>query len=159
ITADTLRNLRASLLYDTLAARLWPNLDDRVFQRYVRKRNERQARRVVRRYRAESPDQHAARAITQLDELMTTGQDLLEQLRSFTDRAPAHFIQVASKASYAALNLLSLGARVTLPVLLITLLLGAIRFWNAGALPQLAPLALRIALHPGYVAYAVVVAA
>jgi hypothetical protein len=157
VTMDTLRGLRASLLYDTLAARLWPKVDDRIFRRYVRKRYDRQARRVVSRVTSATPGQHAARVITQVDELVNTGRDLLEQVRGAADRAPTHFIQAASKASYAVFNLLSLFARATIPALLVIAVWAAVSYWREGVAPSLAALAPRVALHPAYVAYVILI--
>ena len=51
VNLDTIRSIRAFLLYDTVAFRLDPTLDDAVLERYLHQVTTRQARRVRARYR------------------------------------------------------------------------------------------------------------
>jgi predicted unusual protein kinase regulating ubiquinone biosynthesis (AarF/ABC1/UbiB family) len=154
---DTLRAVRASLLYDTLAARLWPQMDDRPFHRYAKERYRREARRIAARWRAESPDQRAARVITRLDELGRTGADLVNQVRAFAESAPSQFMQAASKASYALFSLLALGGRLVLPVLVIAVVI-AVGQLARGEAPTVLGSAAAIATHPLYIGYALLMA-
>lgn len=106
INLDTLRAMRASLLYDTLAVRIWRRADDRIFADYERGAMRRKARRFLDKVAEEAFENHVFAFIEE-------SVDLLQRLRSraeeFADSQPMRTLQLASKASYATSQLISCG--------------------------------------------------
>lgn len=106
INLDTLRAMRASLLYDTLAVRIWKHADDKIFAEYERGARRRKARRFLSR---------ASESAFEIDLIakLEDGFDLLQRLHSrveeFADSQPIRAIQLASKASYSISQAISCG--------------------------------------------------
>lgn len=158
VNLDTLRSLRASLLYDTLAARLWPKLSDATFKKYLKTMYRRQARRVLRKAEKESPAQRSHRLINQVHSLSRLGEKLVASVQNLTELSPNRFLQLANKASYAALNVLGTAAWLILPAFLMALSNAGFQFFTKGLRPPILLTAWLIWLHPAYVVYAVITA-
>jgi ubiquinone biosynthesis protein len=158
INLDTLRMLRASLLYDTLAARLWPKLDDSAFLKYRRDMYRRRAKRATKRDLAETPRERWMRQVTLMEDVTRTTERMLSKAHDFTEQSPRRFLKLASKASFAASNLLMLGAQVALPALFLAGSATALSFYQGISGPPFLTRLSSTVLHPAYLVYGIAMA-
>lgn len=102
INLDILRMIRSTLLYDTLAARLYPGLD--VYQEYRRYRRQmaksarRRFQRRLRRFLSRGVDD---RAFLRWEEMVDLGNRLAYRLHRYVDSPAYKFSFLAGKAFYA----------------------------------------------------------
>ena len=142
VQLDVLRMVRSTLLYDTLAARLYPQLDIyREYRRYRRRMAKAARRRFNHRLRRLAERGLDDRVFLRLEELSDLSRRLTYRLERFAD-APSHsFSLLAGKAVFAATSFLHWGAFSLMVWALGILGLGAARL-AAGA--EVAPVALAV---------------
>ena len=158
INLDTLRMLRASLLYDTLAARLWPKLDDSAFLKYRKDMFRRRARRAVKQGLQETPRERWMRQVALMEDMTRTAERLVSRAHDFTEQSPRRFLKLASKASFAASNVLVLGAQVTIPALVFAASITAFDLYHATPAPPFLTRLWTTVFHPAYVVYGIAMA-
>jgi ubiquinone biosynthesis protein len=113
LNLNTLRMIRATLLYDTLAARLDPETDIfKIYRRFARARDRRDRKRArrrffraVRRFRGDDMFLFLERA---LDE----GIDFAHRVQDLVDTSRYQFAALSSKSTYAINEILAFGGRV-----------------------------------------------
>ena len=103
LNLDVLRTIRATLLYDTLAARLWPKVSDRLFGEYERKSYKRRAEQASALIREVSDP---AYMLSQAHELLELGERLRYKVELFADSQVTNFQELTNKASFAVIELL-----------------------------------------------------
>jgi ubiquinone biosynthesis protein len=157
INMDTLRMLRASLLYDTLAARLWPKLDDSAFLKYRKDMFRRRAKRAIKQGLSETPQERWMRQVTMMEDLSRTAERFVSKAHDFTEQSPRRFLKLASKASFAASNLLVLGAQLAIPALVMAASATAYGIYHELPGPQFYDRLWVIVLHPAYMVYTILV--
>ncbi|MGE5233912.1 MAG: ABC1 kinase family protein [Acidobacteriota bacterium] len=100
---DILRTVRSTLLYDTLAARLYGKIDIYAeyqrFRRHLAKAARKRFRGRVRRFLERGLDDHA---FLRLEELGDLGERLTYRLQRFADAPSFKFSLLAGKAVFAA---------------------------------------------------------
>jgi predicted unusual protein kinase regulating ubiquinone biosynthesis (AarF/ABC1/UbiB family) len=149
VNLDTLRTMRASLLYDTLAARLWPKVDDGVFWEYMKDARKRRARRVQKQAASIVREGVGRELALQVDDLATLGYRLKSRLEHLIESRPPHFFQLASKTSFVFSTLISLVSRTTLLTAGAAAVLYFVRrHW--GLDPDLTQCVFTVLLHPAY---------
>jgi ubiquinone biosynthesis protein len=158
INLDTLRMLRASLLYDTLAARLWPKLDDSAFLKYRKDMFRRRAKRAAKRSLAETPRERWMRQVTLMEDMTRTAERMISKAHDFTEQSPRRFLKLASKASFAASNLLVLGAQIALPALVLAASATAFNVYHGLPGPPFLTRVWSTVLHPAYMVYGLAMA-
>jgi ubiquinone biosynthesis protein len=158
INLDTLRMLRASLLYDTLAARLWPKLDDSAFLKYRKDMFRRRAKRAVRRGLSETPRERWMRQVAVMEDLTRTAERFVSKAHDFTEQSPRRFLRLASKASFAASNLLVLSAQLSLPAIALAASATAFGIYHGVSGPGFFERLRVITLHPAYMVYTILAA-
>ncbi len=103
INLDTLRAIRASLLYDTLAVRIWKDADDLIFAEYEQGARRRRAARFLKRITPQLD--------VDLLSIADNTADLLERLYyradEFADSQPLKVYELPSKSSYVLSLLIS----------------------------------------------------
>jgi ubiquinone biosynthesis protein len=113
LNLNTLRMIRATLLYDTLAARLDPQIDIfKIYRRFARARDRRDRKRArrrffraVRRFRSDDIFLFLERARASGVELVQTMEDLLDSTRY-------RFAAMTSKSTYAVNEIIAFAGRV-----------------------------------------------
>jgi len=103
INLDTLRAMRASLLYDTLAVRLWKDADDLTFAEYEQGARRRKAAAFLNRITPELD--------VELLSMAGDALDLIERLyyraEEYADNQPLKVTRLPSKGSYVFSSLIS----------------------------------------------------
>ncbi|HEV7501130.1 MAG TPA: AarF/UbiB family protein [Vicinamibacteria bacterium] len=146
VNMDTVRVLRCSLLYDTVAARLNPGgtLDD--FRRYLKtyqKRADRRARKIVRR------DLGDRQVLDQVRELGDTAAQAAGQVEVATLSLPKEFQSLINKKSYALMVTLRLVANLALVAGLVAASV-AVRNWMAGGKTTMVEAARAVVALPAF---------
>ncbi len=107
IDLDVLRMVRSSLLYDTLAARLYPRLDIySEFRRYRRRLGETARRRMRRRVRRLLRRGFDDNLFLRVEELGALGHQITYRLERLVQAPTFKFSALAGKAFYAATALI-----------------------------------------------------
>lgn len=110
IDLDVLRMVRSSLLYDTLAARLYPRLDIYAeFQRYRRRMGRSARRRMAKRLRRLVRGGLGDGLLLRAEELGTLGHQLTYRLERLAMAPTFKFSALAGKAFYAASSFIRWG--------------------------------------------------
>ncbi len=99
VNLDTIRLLRSTLLYDTLAARLWPKMDYRAFRSYEKRAVRRRARKIEKEV-WRTARQGVPMLITQVAGVATLVERLKFYLSAFLRDAPTATLAMSSKVSY-----------------------------------------------------------
>ncbi len=117
---DTVRAFRASLLYDTIALRAYPELDlvnnSKRFTKFLDKNAEKGAKKALRkRLKSGLISGSEIRTITGLAGIMTRG---LNTMRRFVDQPVVNFAYLTDKSSFLIIELIRLAS--ILAVMLLT---------------------------------------
>lgn len=154
LTIDSLRLLRSSLLYDTLAARLDPGGISMLkeFARYQKRRRHRMGKKLVRRVANLEPRDLVQTVATGYQDLTHLGGRLLFRIDRLADLRMTRFFSMASKASFAVTLLFHTLSNVT--KVTAAAVGGAVlyRYLRYDALDVLSTLK-QVALHPLYWGY------
>lgn len=128
VNPETIRIMRSTLLYDTVAARLYKKLDfRREFKRYER---EEERRALARVSRGAVGSITPGRVALGFERWMALGDRLTYRLQRFGDGSTRSFISGIDKASGVAKTLLSMTFQGGLLLLLEGSILAAMRRWN-----------------------------
>ncbi len=98
VPLETMRMVHSALLYDELASRLWPGIDDSAFWKYLQ---EAYRRRQVRRAKLGRRSPRPGRAL-QLQQLVHAGERIETMLESYSPDAHAEFSTMIGKGAYVA---------------------------------------------------------
>ena len=130
VTIDTVRLVRSSLLYDTIAARLCDTIDmQREFTKYRREAR----RRALRRLRGRSPRVEAPGGVAlRLDRLAESLNRHAYKLEGFADRPVISFAATSDKRWFAASDALRLGAAALVTTVAATALVAGGQQEHAG---------------------------
>jgi ubiquinone biosynthesis protein len=120
VTIDTVRLVRSSLLYDTIAARLYDSINmQHEFTSYRRAAR----KRAVRRLRECTPGGAGPNVAADLDRLAESLNRHAYQLETFADRPVVSFAASSQKRWFAVSDALQLGAAVAVATVAATALL------------------------------------
>jgi predicted unusual protein kinase regulating ubiquinone biosynthesis (AarF/ABC1/UbiB family) len=114
MTLNTLKIIRATLIYDTIAARLNPKVNVRTqVQRYTDDRRARLDRRALRQFRRDARGLDARRVVQRGYVALEETRDLVARVRFRMERllnqADFNFASEVKKASFVSLEILRLG--------------------------------------------------
>ena len=154
VTMDSLRIMRSSLLYDTLAARLDPGGASMLkeFGRYLKRRRRRLGKKFRDQLDVPMPQKVLRDVASRYDDLAHLGGRLLFRLDRFADLRATRYYALASKASFVATLLIKMFAQLTFVTA--TALGGIFLYDYVEHTPFDTIRAFRhIVLHPAYVAF------
>lgn len=111
VRSDTVKGLRASLLYDTLALRLDNDMDTRrETQRFYRDYLEQHGKRMRKRLRRRLSRGLQLEDYARLDELAHLGESFIERMRRMVDSPPINFAYSINKSIYAVITAVKVAA-------------------------------------------------
>jgi ubiquinone biosynthesis protein len=114
LPAVILRMARATLLYDTIAARLDPDIvfyeEYRRYERHAMKTRGREVRAQVKDNLAHGLDD---RHFAVLEKAVETGNRIIYRIQRLLDLQPLKFVATIEKSAFAVMSLLRLGLTVT----------------------------------------------
>lgn len=113
---NILRMIRSTLLYETVAARLWPEVssyhEHHVYNREAGKRAQKRVTREIWRTIVRGPDPRIWLRVEQLREM---GNRTIDIAQRFLDASPVRFLMLAGKAVYAVSQAMKTLAWLGLP--------------------------------------------
>ena len=125
VNLETIRLFRATMLYDTLGARLWPGIDNKEFRRYLRKANLREDRRAKRRQRQRDLKGGRLSRRAQRDQMHRQLEELRWRVDRYSEDVPMRIQAMTSKSSYMVAE----GLRFLVGALILTAIaVGAYRY-------------------------------
>jgi ubiquinone biosynthesis protein len=114
VNLDTLRMFRATFLYDSIAMRLWNDLDmNGEFKEYVRERGQRVRKSLRRRLRRRIDKGFTKRDYLVIDNLTRLGRQVINRVQRTLDNPNHRFFDVLGKAAFGvsmSLRALILGS-------------------------------------------------
>jgi predicted unusual protein kinase regulating ubiquinone biosynthesis (AarF/ABC1/UbiB family) len=112
---NTLRNIRASLLYDTLAARLDPDLNIyKIYRTFSKRKLRRERKEALRRQQRRNKKSRPADAILMIEQVRDLGTRIVEKVEGLLDSGGYQFTMLASKASYVWSSLMQFFQRLAI---------------------------------------------
>lgn len=153
LTIDSLRMLRSSLLYDTLAARLHPRLNMlKEYARYQKGHRRRMGKKLAWKAANFQLKDLVRTVATSSNRLSHLGGRLLFRLDRISDLRMTRFFSMASKASFVMTQILDKGAEV---MKVTAAAIGAVmvyRYVQDGSIEILSTVR-QVILHPAYLGF------
>lgn len=141
INQDTLKGLRATLLYDTLAARLDNEIDHkRLFRKLLRDQMKLHGKRVRARLKRRMKQGLSLEDYAKIEDLSRLGSSVVEQVRRFVENPPFNFSYSIGKPIYAAVTVIRVSAFLILILLAATALGAGVQLIRGGAVSIIATL-------------------
>lgn len=120
LNLNTLRMVRATLLYDTLAARLDPGTDIyKIYRKFIRARDRRDRKRARRRLLREAARFRTDDIFLAIERARERGIDLVTKTENLLDSANYRFSALSSKATYAWHEFIGFVAQVVKVAMLV----------------------------------------
>lgn len=141
VNQDTIKGLRATLLYDTLAARLDNEIDHkRLFRKLVRDQMQLYGKRVRARLKKRMRHGLSLEDYAKVEDLSRLGSKVIEQVRRLVENPPFNFSYSIGKPIYAALTVLRVSAFLVLMLLAATTLGASVQLIRGSAVSIVAML-------------------